>query len=136
MKKVFKLCCSQQFNHSHVIGLTFWVKIEAEGATKQERVLRYDSDSGSEMLNLHALNVDIVNYYLAFNNLHYATQGQANSALACTCTTYYSYSLTSFCSECEVVEHKFCVGAILEENILELNRALCWPVWMSFFEGR
>ena len=135
MKKVFELGCSQQFNHSHVIGLTLRVKIEAEGATKQERILRYDSDSGSEMLNLHALNVDIVNYYLAFNNLHYATQGQADSALACTCTTYHSYSFASFCSEGKVVEHKFCVGAILEENILKLNCALCWPVWMSLLEG-
>lgn len=135
MEKVFKLGCSQQFNHSQVIGLTLRVKIEAEGAAKQERILGYDSDSGSKMLNLHALNVDVVNNYLAFNNLHYATQGQTNSALACTCATYHANSLTSFCSEGKVIKDKFCVGSILEENILELNCALCWPVWMPLLEG-
>ena len=75
MKKVFELGCSKQFNHSQVIGLPLWVEIEAECAAEQERILRYDCDARPEMLNLHALNVDIVNYYLAFNNLHYATQG-------------------------------------------------------------
>ena len=63
MKKVFKLGYSQQFNHAQVICLTLRVKIEAECTSEQEWILRYNCNTGSEMLDLHAFNVNVINYY-------------------------------------------------------------------------
>ena len=86
------------------------------------------------MLKLHALDVNVVDDDLSFDDFNDSGERKADCALASTCAANYSDFFSGQGSEAKVVKDYISVWSILQRDILELNLTLRWPVGISTLE--
>lgn len=128
VQHVLKLPLLQNVENLLIGASLLRIQIEAECAREHRRILWYQCDSASQILQINVLNADVVNHYLSFEYLDDPTYREANSTLARPSPSDNAYFLTTINCKAQLVEYDFSRRPVPQADILEFYKTLLRPL--------